>query len=101
MTEANSEAATKALSITITISTSTASVSLTWTASISVVTGYNVYRGNATGGPFTKINSTLISGTAYTDITAVRGQTYFYVVTAVNSLAYESVFSNEATAVVP
>lgn len=100
VTEANSQTATKALSITVS-STPPSSVSLTWTASTSVLAGYNVYRGNVSGGPFTKLNSTLITGTAYDDITILRGQTYIYVATAVDSLGVESQFSNEATAVVP
>jgi len=42
-------------------------VVLTWTASTSTVSGYNVYRGNTTGGPYTKINTALVSGLTYTD----------------------------------
>jgi hypothetical protein len=78
------------------------SVTLTWTASSSSnVTGYNVYRGAASGGPYTKINSSLLTATTYTDATVDAGQTYYYVATAVNSQGLESADSNQAEAVIP
>jgi hypothetical protein len=77
------------------------SVDLTWTASTSVVTGYNVYRGTISGGPYTLLNTSQIVLTTYTDSTVQSGQTYFYVVTAVDSNNIESVFSNEVSAVIP
>jgi hypothetical protein len=42
-------------------------VNLTWTASTSTVVGYNVYRSKTTGGPYTKINTTLVTGVTYSD----------------------------------
>jgi hypothetical protein len=39
-------------------------VSLSWTASTSTVAGYNVYRGGQSGGPYTLLNSALLSGRA-------------------------------------
>lgn len=78
------------------------SVNLSWTASTSTnVAGYNVYRGTASGGPYTKLTSALVSGTAYTDSTAQPGQTYYYVATAVDSSNSESVDSSPAQAVLP
>jgi fibronectin type 3 domain-containing protein len=77
------------------------SVTLTWAASTSSVAGYNVYRGTVTGGPYTKINSSLITGHTYTDSTVVSGTEYYYVATAVDSSGNESVNSNEASAPVP
>ena len=77
------------------------SINLTWTASTSTVSGYNIYRGTQSGGPYVKINSTLEASTAYTDSTVQSGTTYYYVVTAVDSSGAESSYSNEATAVVP
>lgn len=78
-------------------------VSLSWTASTSAnVTGYNIYRGTASGGPYaTKLNSSPVVGTSYTDSTAQAGQTYYYVATAVDSSSSESAYSNQAQAVVP
>ena len=77
------------------------SVNLTWTASTSTISGYNIYRGTQSGGPYVKINSTLESSTAYTDSTVQSGTTYYYVVTAVDSSGSESNYSNQATAVIP
>ena len=75
-------------------------VDLAWTASAEAV-GYNIYRSTASGGPYTMINSSLDSNTAYTDGTVVSGTTYYYVATAVNSSSEESGYSNQATAVIP
>ncbi len=75
-------------------------VDLTWNASSDAV-GYNIYRGTVSGGPYTMINSSLDSTTAYTDNTVVSGQTYYYVATSVNSESEESGYSNQATAVIP
>ena len=78
------------------------SVLLNWTASISSnVVGYNIYRGTTPGGAYTKRNSSLVVGTTYTDNNVQAGQTYYYVTTAVSTTAIESVYSNEAKAVVP
>lgn len=76
-------------------------VNLSWAASTSTVTGYNVYRSSTSGGPYTKLNSTSVPGTSFTDESVQAGQTYFYVTTAVNSSNQESVYSNQASAVVP
>lgn len=45
---------------------------LTWTAPTipmggAAVAGYNIYRGTASGGPYTKINSTLVTAVTYSD----------------------------------
>jgi hypothetical protein len=77
------------------------SSTLAWTASTSAVVGYNIYRGGQSGGPYAKLNASPVAATAYTDATVQAGQTYFWVVTAVDSSATESVFSNEVTATVP
>jgi fibronectin type 3 domain-containing protein len=77
------------------------SVSLSWNPSTSQVTGYNVYRSSAAGGPFGKVNSTLDSATAYTDGSVASTHTYYYVTTAVNSSGQESAYSNQVQVVVP
>ena len=78
------------------------SVTLNWTASTSSnVTGYNVYRGTHSNGPYTKVNSAVVAGTAYTDLTVLAGQTYYYVTTAVDADNNESAYSNGAPAVIP
>jgi hypothetical protein len=77
------------------------SVALTWNASTSTVAGYNVYRGTVSGGPYTKVNSSLVAALNYTDSTVQSGTTYYYVTTAVDSSGNESVFSNQVAATIP
>lgn len=48
-------------------------------------------------GPYTKLNTALVSGLSYSDKSVVAGKTYFYVVTAADAAGNESVFSNEGT----
>jgi len=78
-------------------------VDLNWSPSTSAnITGYNVYRGTNSGGPYSQINSGgLVASTLYMDASVASGQTYYYVVTAVNSSAIEGADSNQAQAVVP
>jgi hypothetical protein len=78
------------------------SATLTWTASTSTVTGYNIYRGTLSGGPYVLISSfSVVPGTQYVDSSVVSGQTYYYVATAVASGNAESVHSNEVSAAIP
>src|SRR6516225_9573385 len=78
------------------------SVTVTWTASTSTgVTGYNVFRSQTTGGPYTQMNTNLIGGTSYVDSSVTAGQSYYYVVTAVGSGSSQSSYSNETSASVP
>jgi fibronectin type 3 domain-containing protein len=76
------------------------SVGLSWSPSTSTVAGYNVYRGGISGGPYTRINSSLATLASYSDATVQSG-TYYYVTTAIDSTGLESTYSNEASAVVP
>ncbi len=77
------------------------SVSLSWTASTSPdVISYNLYRGAASGGPYTLLTSGITVDGA-TDNSVQAGTTYYYVVTAVNSSNVESGYSNQAAATVP
>jgi fibronectin type 3 domain-containing protein len=63
--------------------------------------GYNVYRGTAPAGPFSKINPAVNASMNYADNTVLSGQTYYYMTTAVDSAGVESSYSNQAQAVVP
>jgi hypothetical protein len=76
-------------------------VSLSWTASTSVVVGYNVYRSTTNGTGYTKLNGSLVSAVNYTDSTVANGITYYYVTTAVDSTGAESNDSNQAVAIIP
>jgi beta-glucanase (GH16 family) len=94
---------TKSASATVTASTPVQhSATLNWTASTTAtVAGYNIYRSTVSGGPYTMINSALGATTNYTDFTVQSGQTYYYVVTAVDSAGVESGFSAQTVAVIP
>ena len=76
-------------------------VALSWDASNSAVIGYNIYRGTQSGGPYQRLTSSPQADTSYTDTTVLTGTTYYYVATAVDSNHVESVYSNQAQAVVP
>ena len=77
------------------------SVDLNWDPSSSQVSGYNIYRGATSGGPYSKVNSTLDGNTSYVDSTVLGSQTYYYVTTAVNSSGQESTYSNQVQVVIP
>ncbi len=53
------------------------------------IIGYNIYRGLVSGGE-TKLTSTLGSVSSYADTQVLRGQVYYYKVTANNSLGESS-----------
>jgi hypothetical protein len=77
------------------------SVALNWSPSASAVIGYFVYRGNVTGGPYSKLNSSVDPSSSYTDSTVSGGQTYYYVVTSVDSSNVESAYSNQVAITIP
>jgi len=80
---------------------STHSVQLTWQASTSNVVGYNMYRSTIDGGPYVRINATLITLLTYTDSSVASSTTYYYVTTAVDPAGVESKYSNQASAKIP
>jgi hypothetical protein len=94
----------------------TDSILLNWNATTDCnggpVSGYNLYRSTTPGGPYTKVNTSLITGTHYDDLavsstmvqnsinsssSAASGTTYYYVVTSVDAQGDESVQSQEAS----
>jgi hypothetical protein len=77
------------------------STSLTWGAGASSVTGYNVYSSTVSGGPYGKLTPAPIPSTNYKDSTVQQGQTYYYVVTSVNSQNQESTYSGQVSAAIP
>ena len=77
------------------------SVSLTWAPSASTVTGYYVYSSTLSGGPYAKLTSSLLPSTNFTDTTVQHGQSYYYVVTSVNSQNQESSYSGQVAAAIP
>lgn len=101
VSNASNSTATVALSGTGTASTSGSSHSVTvnWSDGSSV-SGFNVYRGSATAGPYAKLTSSAVPGMTYTDSSVASGATYYYVVTAVSN-GVESSYSTPAQAIVP
>ena len=77
------------------------SVALSWRASSSSVAGYNVYRGTKSGGPYSKINSSLDAATSYSDTSVTAGDSYYYVVTAMGTDGVESTHSSQVGATIP
>ena len=76
-------------------------VSLAWSETSSGVVGYNVYSSTQPSGPATKLTSTPVGTTAYTDNTVQSGQTYYYCVTALDSSGDESAFSSDVAVTIP
>jgi Flp pilus assembly pilin Flp len=77
-------------------------VELGWDASKSPnVTGYNIYRADTINGPLTKLNTSPVPTTSFSDTTVVGGHEYFYVTTAVDAAGIESPHSNEIHTVIP
>jgi len=71
-------------------------ITVCWTASTSTtVTGYNVYAGTATGGPYTKQNAALVSGTSFFYATPNLGGVKQFIVLRSFDGTAESVNSTE------
>lgn len=71
-------------------------IELFWNA-VTNASGYNVMRATQSGGPYTTLLALDVTGTHFTDATAVDGATYFYTVSAV-SAGGESLQSAETAA---
>ncbi|MBZ5637401.1 MAG: hypothetical protein LAO51_01445 [Acidobacteriia bacterium] len=77
-----------------------AGVSLSWDAGSGSTVAYDLFRGTAAGGPYTKLNGLPMTGTSYTDATAVGGTPYYYVLRGACDLGgvTESGYGNELSA---
>ncbi len=75
------------------------SIDLTWQAAVDAndnpVAGYNLYRSTTPGGTYSKVNTALITGTAYTDASLQSGAIFYYVVRSVDTDGDESASSEE------
>jgi endonuclease I/fibronectin type 3 domain-containing protein len=60
--------------------------------------GYNVYRSETGGAPFSRVNPALVTASSYHDGTVTNGVTYTYAVAAVDTSANESAMSATAQA---
>jgi len=92
---------TQALSIplaptNVVATASNASVALNWSPALTA-TGYNVKRSTTDGGPYPVVFSG-ITLTGYTDTLVTNGTTYYYIVTATNSVG-ESTNSSQVSAI--
>ena len=84
--------------VTVSGTPTTSQVPLSWAPSTSSgVSGYRVYRNGASA----PLNSSLITGTSFTDTTVAAGTSYTYTVTAVNSAGIESPPSAGVTVTTP
>lgn len=63
------------------------------------IIGYNVYRSASVEGPVQKLNAAPVADTTFIDATVIRGQTYYYTITAVDNETNESAASKEFTAI--
>jgi Abnormal spindle-like microcephaly-assoc'd, ASPM-SPD-2-Hydin len=76
-------------------------VSLSWTPSSSTYSGFNIYRGTTSGGPYARVDTSVVSATSYVDSGVSSGLTYYYVATEVDSSGMESTYSGEVSAKIP
>ena len=65
------------------------------------VDGYDVFRATSAAGPFTRVNASRLSGSAYTDTGVTGGTAYFYAVTASDEANNRSPLSATASATPP
>lgn len=76
-------------------------VTLEWSQSPGNVMGYNVYRGEESGGPFDKLTGSLSESTSYVDSQVEAGLKYYYAVTSVNHGGHESKRSDSVSVTIP
>ena len=76
------------------------SITFSWGLPAGPVTGYNILCGSQSGGPYSVLNSALISAPPYKDVNAQAGQTYYCVAESVLDNLY-SVYSNEIKITIP
>ena len=76
-------------------------VTVSWATASGAIAGYNIYRATTSGGPYTKVNSAVVTAPTYDDTAVQAGVTYYYVVTAVDTSNRESGYSTQIQAKVP
>jgi hypothetical protein len=79
-------------------------IDLAWDAptdSTDPIVGYNVYRSPSGSSTYARLNSSIVTNTAYTDSTVVSGQTYDCMIKSVDAAGVESSPSNTTTISIP
>jgi hypothetical protein len=76
-------------------------VTLSWDASPSKIIGYRVYRGETSGGPYTRLTTSATTALQYSDSQVESGREYFYVATSVGKHGSESLYSQEISVTIP
>lgn len=77
------------------------SATVTWNPSQSAVVGYNIYRTLASNEAWSKLNSSPVIATSYSDCDVQAGESYLYVVTSVSPKNAESPFSDATFSAIP
>ena len=72
---------------------------LAWQPVVSA-TGYNVYRGVVSGGPYTKLTATPLASPSYVDIAVIAGTKYYYTTTSIVG-GVESGYSTQVPVTIP
>lgn len=84
------------------VSTGLHTVALNWTASTTTGVTYNIYRATTSGGyNYSAPLATAIASTSFSDCTVALGQTYYYVIRAVDGSGNQSASSAESAVTVP
>lgn len=71
-------------------------IDMTWN-SVPGASAYNIYRSQLSGGGWTRINTTPLVGTSFTDSGLRNASAYYYVARALDSAGNESTPSNEVS----
>ncbi|HLL90020.1 MAG TPA: fibronectin type III domain-containing protein [Tepidisphaeraceae bacterium] len=86
----------------VTASATTNQVTLDWADNTEPdLAGYNVFRATSAGGVYTKVNTSLLTGSAFTDAGLAAGTSYFYKVAAVDTAGQSSAQSAAVSATTP
>jgi hypothetical protein len=76
-------------------------VTFDWAASKSPVVGYNVYLRSPSNESWTRLNTSPVATTSYTDWDVQTGDIYVFAVRSVSAENVESAFSNAAEGTIP
>lgn len=75
-------------------------VILDWAPSdLPTAAGYNVYRATVSGGPYIRLNSSLLADTTFTDTSVINGTTYYYQIRLLTTDLTELDYGDETSAV--